>query len=163
VSVHPSALFGILDHYLRRTDAQPRVIGTLLGTRAADGSGAIDVTGAFAVLHSETAEQVAVDSGYHRNMLELAQRTSPREHIVGWSVHSSWAWRAGVLMGEARRYSTGGSLDTYSSLIQNFYTQETAPAAAVHVVLDAGVAEGAPPAVKAYISCAAPFACAQGG
>jgi translation initiation factor 3 subunit F len=86
VSVHPSALFGILDHYLRRTDAQPRVIGTLLGTRAADGSGAIDVTGAFAVLHSETAEQVAVDSGYHRNMLELAQRTSPREHIVGWSV-----------------------------------------------------------------------------
>jgi translation initiation factor 3 subunit F len=62
------------------------------------------------------------------------------------------------------RYSTGGSLDTYSSLIQNFYTQETAPAAAVHVVLDAGAAEGAPPAVKAYISCAAPVApCAQGG
>jgi translation initiation factor 3 subunit F len=51
-----------------------------------------------------------------------------------------------------RRYSTGGSLDTYSALIQNFYTQEIAPAAAVHVLVDTGAEEGAPPAVKAYIS-----------
>jgi translation initiation factor 3 subunit F len=86
VILHPSALFGILDHYLRRTDAQARVIGTLLGTRAADGAGGIEVTGAFAVLHSETEELVAVDKEYHRGMLELAQRVNPREVIVGWCV-----------------------------------------------------------------------------
>jgi translation initiation factor 3 subunit F len=93
VTLHPSALFGILDHYLRRTDAQARVIGTLLGTRAADGanSGAVEVTGAFAVLHSETDELVAVDKEYHRGMLELAQRVNPREQIVGWYVRSSFS------------------------------------------------------------------------
>jgi translation initiation factor 3 subunit F len=83
LTIHPSALFGILDHYLRRTDAQARVIGTLLGTRA-DGGAAVDVRASFAVLHSETAEMVAVDKDYHRTMLELAQRVSPREVIVGW-------------------------------------------------------------------------------
>jgi translation initiation factor 3 subunit F len=62
------------------------VIGTLLGTRAAEGGGIVEVTGAYAVLHSETDELVAVDKEYHRGMLELAQRTSPREVIVGWCV-----------------------------------------------------------------------------
>ena len=32
VHVQPVALFSILDHFMRRTDGQSRVIGTLLGT-----------------------------------------------------------------------------------------------------------------------------------
>jgi hypothetical protein len=39
---------------------------------------------AFAVLHSETSEQVAVDMDYHRAMFELSQRVNPKESIVGW-------------------------------------------------------------------------------
>ncbi|KAI0775379.1 hypothetical protein BC629DRAFT_1582989 [Irpex lacteus] len=102
VTVHPVALFTILDHYLRRTDAQERVIGTLLGTRS--DTGEIEVRSAFAVLHSETAEQVAVDMDYHHQMYELHHKVNSKEVS----------------------YSTGSNLNTYSALIQNFYTQETA-------------------------------------
>lgn len=82
VTIHPVALFSILDHYLRRTDAQERVIGTLLGTRS--DSGEVDIRSSFAVLHSETEEQVAVDMEYHRTMYELHHRVNPKEIIVGW-------------------------------------------------------------------------------
>ena len=84
VTVHPVAIFSILDHYLRRTDAQDRVIGTLLGTRTET---EIEIRSSFAVLHSETSEQVAVDMEYHRTMYELHHKVSPKEVIVGW-----YAW-----------------------------------------------------------------------
>jgi translation initiation factor 3 subunit F len=57
------------------------VIGTLLGTRT---DTEIEVRNAFAVLHSETAEQVAVDMEFHRTMYELHQKVNPKEVIVGW-------------------------------------------------------------------------------
>lgn len=82
VTVHPVALFSILDHYLRRTDAQERVIGTLLGTRSDNGE--VEVRSSFAVLHSETEEQVAVDMEYHRTMYELHHKVNSKEVIVGW-------------------------------------------------------------------------------
>ncbi|EIM87911.1 Mov34-domain-containing protein [Stereum hirsutum FP-91666 SS1] len=132
LTVHPVALFSILDHYLRRQDSQERVIGTLLGTRSENGD-LIDVKTAFAVLHSETSEQVAVDMDYHHQMYELCQRVSPKEVIVGW-------------------YSTGSNLNTYSALIQNFYSHETAPYPAIHIALNTGTVEGEEAGVKAYIS-----------
>ncbi|KAF8663454.1 hypothetical protein AX16_001024 [Volvariella volvacea WC 439] len=130
VTIHPVALFSILDHYLRRTDTQDRVIGTLLGTRT---ESEVEIRSSFAVLHSETAEQVAVDMEYHRTMFDLHHKVNPKEVIVGW-------------------YSTGSNLNTYSALIQNFYTQETAPHFAVHIALNTGAVEGEEPGVKAYIS-----------
>ncbi|KAF8524703.1 Mov34-domain-containing protein [Hysterangium stoloniferum] len=130
VTVHPVALFAILDHFLRRKETQERVIGTLLGTRT---DNEIEVRNAFAVLHSETTEQVAVDMDYHRAMYELHQKVNPKEVIVGW-------------------YSTGSNLNTYSALIQNFYSQETAPYQAVHIAMDTGVQEGEQVGVKAYLS-----------
>jgi len=130
VTVHPVALFSILDHFLRRKDSQERVIGTLLGTRT---DNEIEVRNCFAVLHSETTEQVAVDMDYHRTMFELHQKVNPKEVIVGW-------------------YSTGSNLNTYSALIQNFYSQETTPHQAVHIAMDTGVQEGEQVGVKAYLS-----------
>ncbi|KAJ7490290.1 JAB1/Mov34/MPN/PAD-1 ubiquitin protease-domain-containing protein [Mycena galericulata] len=132
ITIHPVALFSILDHYLRRTDEQPRVIGTLLGNRSPDNT-QIHVRSSFAVLHSETDEQVAVDMEYHRTMYELHSRVNPKETIVGW-------------------YSTGSNLNTYSALIQNFYSQETAPHQAIHVALNTGAEEGEEPGVQAYVS-----------
>ncbi|KAN0140340.1 JAB1/Mov34/MPN/PAD-1 ubiquitin protease domain containing protein [Lactarius tabidus] len=132
VAIHPTALFSILDHHLRRTDAQQRVIGTLLGTRG-EGDGTVAVRSAFAVLHSETSEQVAVDMDYHRAMFELSQRVNPKESIVGW-------------------YSTGSNLNTYSALIQNFYSQETAPYPAIHIALNTGTQVGEEAGVQAYVS-----------
>ncbi|KAJ7284090.1 JAB1/Mov34/MPN/PAD-1 ubiquitin protease-domain-containing protein [Mycena rebaudengoi] len=132
ITIHPVALFSILDHYLRRTDDQPRVIGTLLGTRSPDNT-QIHVRSSFAVLHSENDEQVAVDMEYHRTMYELHSRVTPKETIVGW-------------------YSTGSNLNTYSALIQNFYSQETAPHQAIHVALNTGAEEGEEAGVQAYVS-----------
>ncbi|EGO02009.1 hypothetical protein SERLA73DRAFT_132744 [Serpula lacrymans var. lacrymans S7.3] len=130
VTIHPAVLCSILDHYLRRTDSQERVIGTLLGTRT---DTEIDVRSSFAVLHSETSEQVAVDMEYHRTMYELHHRVNPKQVIVGW-------------------YSTGSNLNTYSALIQNFYSQETAPHQAVHVVVNTGLEEGVKSGAQAYVS-----------
>ncbi|EJD01517.1 Mov34-domain-containing protein [Fomitiporia mediterranea MF3/22] len=130
VTIHPVVLFTILDHYLRRTDDQERVIGTLLGTRTET---EIEVHNCFAVLHSETSERVAVDMEYHRTMYDLHHKVHPKEVIVGW-------------------YSTGSNLNTYSALIQNFYSQETAPHTAIHVALNTGTEEGSEPGVKAFIS-----------
>ncbi|GJJ07125.1 hypothetical protein Clacol_001325 [Clathrus columnatus] len=81
VTVHPAALFSILDHFLRRKESQERVIGTLLGIR---NEHEIAIKSAFAVLHSETVEQVAVDMDYHRTLYELHQKVNPKEVIVGW-------------------------------------------------------------------------------
>lgn len=78
------ALFSILDHYLRRTDEQDRVIGTLLGTRT--DADTVEVHTAFAMLHSETSEQVAVDAEYLKVMYDLCHKVNPQEVIVGWSV-----------------------------------------------------------------------------
>ncbi|CCL98585.1 uncharacterized protein FIBRA_00586 [Fibroporia radiculosa] len=130
VTVHPVALFSILDHYLRRTDAQERVIGTLLGKRSENGE--IEVRSSFAVLHSETEEQVAVDMDYLKTMYELHHKVNPKEGIVGW-------------------YSTGSNLNTYSALIHNFYSQETAPHQAIHLALNTGVVEGEQAGIKAYV------------
>ncbi|KAF5358991.1 hypothetical protein D9758_004839 [Tetrapyrgos nigripes] len=130
ITIHPVALFSILDHYLRRKDDQDRVIGTLLGIRT---DTEVEVRSSFAVLHSETSEQVAVDMEYHRTMYELHHKVNPKEVIVGW-------------------YSTGSNLNTYSALIQNFYSQETAPYQAVHVALNTGVEEGEQAGVKGYVS-----------
>ncbi len=83
VTIHPVALFSILDHYLRRTEKQDRVLGTLLGTR---NDSEVQVRSSFAVLHSETSEQVAVDMDYHRAMYDLHHKVNPKEVIVGWCV-----------------------------------------------------------------------------
>jgi len=129
VTVHPVALFGILDHFLRRTDSQDRVIGTLLGTRS---DREVEVRNSFPVLHSETEEVVAVDMDYHRAMFDMYQKVNPKEVIVGW-------------------YSTGSNLNTYSALIQNFYAQETGQYPAIHLAMNTG-AQSDEPSFKAYVS-----------
>lgn len=58
------------------------MIGTLLGTRSDNGE--VEVRSSFAVLHSETEEQVAVDMDYLKTMYELHHKVNPREVIVGW-------------------------------------------------------------------------------
>ena len=49
------------------------------------------------------------------------------------------------------RYSTGSNLNTYSALIQNFYSQETAPYPAIHITLNTGTELGEEAGVKAYV------------
>lgn len=154
VQVHPVALFSILDHFLRRSDPEPeeeefnedgtpkskgvdetsdsalptRVIGTLLGTRT---ESEVEIKSCFAVPHHETSEQVQVDMDYHKTMFELHQKVNPEEVIVGW-------------------YATGPNINMYTSLIQDFFSRETAPHQAVHLTVDTNVKEDM--GVKAYVS-----------
>ncbi|KAG9019464.1 hypothetical protein FRB90_001938 [Tulasnella sp. 427] len=134
VTIQPAALLSILDHYLRGTTegGNQRVIGTLLGVRT--DSNEVEVRNSFAALHSETEEQIVVDMDYHKTVYDLYQKVNPKEVIVGW-------------------YSTGSELDNYSALVhQNFFSPETAPHPAIHVVVNTGVQKVGELGVKAFIS-----------
>jgi len=99
VKLHPVVLFTILDHFVRRTDKQERVIGTLLGS---NNDGVVEIRNCFPVPHTEGEQvddlslsykkiprlqslfQVAVDMDFHRSMYELHLKANPKETIVGW-------------------------------------------------------------------------------
>ena len=133
VTVHPQALFSILDHASRRPADQDRVIGTLLGVRSDDGT-EVEVRNCYAVPHTETTEQVEVDMDYQKQMLGLHLRASPKEVLVGW-------------------YATSRELNTFSALIQNFYGQQgegTWPFPAVHLTVSTTAGEDID--VDTYIS-----------
>eukprot|EP00913_Durusdinium_trenchii_P020930 g19666.t1 len=81
--VHPVTVLKILDAYVRRPAGATRTIGTLLGW-ISEGS-AVDITDSFPVPHKDTTDEgVAIDQDYHKSMLELRQKVSPREVVVGW-------------------------------------------------------------------------------
>jgi translation initiation factor 3 subunit F len=133
ITIHPQALFSILDHASRRPGDQDRVIGTLLGTRSEDGT-EVEIRNCYAVPHTETAEQVEVDMDYQKSMLALVQRAERKEVLVGW-------------------YATSLELNTFSALIQNFYSQAgegTFPHPAVHLTVATTAGEGVE--CKTYIS-----------
>ncbi|KAE9975731.1 hypothetical protein EG327_008349 [Venturia inaequalis] len=133
VVVQPQAIFSILDHSLRRPTEQERVIGTLLGSRSEDGT-EITIANCYAVPHTETAEQVEVDMEYQKSMMQLHLKANPKEVLVGW-------------------YATSSDLNTFSALIQNFYSQQgdgTWPFPAVHLTVS--TAPGKEVEARAYIS-----------
>ena len=55
VQLHPVVLFSICDGYVRRSEKQDRVIGTLLGTVS---DGVVEIKNCYIVPHNESAEQV---------------------------------------------------------------------------------------------------------
>ena len=60
VRIHPVALFAICDAYIRRSEKQDRVIGTLLGVIA---DNVVEVKNCYVVPHNESSEQV-LDNGW---------------------------------------------------------------------------------------------------
>ncbi|XWS65878.1 hypothetical protein CRYUN_Cryun05aG0151400 [Craigia yunnanensis] len=126
--VHPLVIFNICDCYVRRPDQAERVIGTLLGSVLPDGT--VDIRNSYAVPHTESSEQVALDIEYHHNMLVSQQKVNPKEVIVGW-------------------YSTGLGVTGGSVLIHDFYSREVANP--VHLTVDTGFRNGEG-TIKAYVS-----------
>lgn len=109
------------------------MIGTLLGTRSEDGT-EVEIRTCFAVGHSETTDQVEVDMEYQKQMLALHLKANPKEILVGW-------------------YATSSELDTFSALIQNFYSgpgDGTHPHPAVHLTVS--TVPGKDIETRAYIS-----------
>ena len=134
VNVHPSVLASILTHHSRRPDAPtPRVIGTLMGTRSESGT-SITVRSSFAVPHSEDDEKIALDMPFHQAMVELLSKNGAKESIVGW-------------------YATSPVINSYSALIQNYFTNETSPFPAVHLTVDTDLTrDGQGLGVKGWVS-----------
>lgn len=57
VTIHPVALFGIVDGYERRNEDAKRVIGTLVGVVD---KGVVEVKNCFTVPHQETEDEVRI-------------------------------------------------------------------------------------------------------
>eukprot|EP01120_Amphizonella_sp_Union-15-10_P015875 TRINITY_DN8241_c0_g1_i1.p1 TRINITY_DN8241_c0_g1~~TRINITY_DN8241_c0_g1_i1.p1 ORF type:complete len:304 (+),score=40.58 TRINITY_DN8241_c0_g1_i1:129-1040(+) len=128
-SVSPLVLFSVLDHYLRRNEAQHRVIGTLLGTIDEE-TGFVHVKNSFPVPHTEN-ETVGVLIEFHQTMTELFRKVQPAEVIVGW-------------------YATGSDInDSFSVLLHDFYFREM-NAPPVHLLVDTQVADVSNLPLKAF-------------
>ncbi len=130
VTVAPVVLFNVLDHYIRRTDGKRRVIGTLLGRFTS--SGGVEVRTSFPLPHSESGEDIAVDTDYHKTMYELHRRVNATEELVGW-------------------YATGLETDLNSVIVHEFYGRECATP--VHLLVDATLSHNRFD-VSAYVSTA---------
>jgi len=134
--VHPVAILKILDAYVRRPEGAKRIIGTLLGW-ISEGS-VVDITDSFPVVHKET-DTVLMDQDYHKQMLALRQKVSPREVVVGW-------------------FSTGVEINATSAFFHAFYctkeSQFTATAVLpgpVHLLVDTSLM-GQTFGIKAYVN-----------
>jgi len=99
--IHPVVLFNILDHHIRRQEGQERAIGTLVGEIK---EGLVEIRNSFGIPFTEDA-QPPITGDFHRTMLELHHRVSPKEVLVGW-------------------YSTTSTINKVSTQINEFYTQE---------------------------------------
>jgi translation initiation factor 3 subunit F len=111
--VHPVAILKVLDAYVRRPEGAQRTIGTLLGW-ISEGS-VVDITDSFPVVHKDTEEGVLMDQDYHKQMLALRQKVSPREVVVGW-------------------FSTGKEINATSAVIHAFYCTKESQFTATNVL-----------------------------
>jgi translation initiation factor 3 subunit F len=128
VLIHPVALFAVIDSYERRPENSRRVIGTLMGKRD---KLSVEVKSAFCVPHSEKEDEVAVNTEFAKEMMELHQKVA-KESIVGW-------------------FATGGEITGHSVLIHDFYSRLDKHV--VHVTIDTTLRIGKME-IKAYIkSC----------
>jgi translation initiation factor 3 subunit F len=132
VNVHPLVLLHVLDHHTRRQEASGRVIGTLLGRR--DGK-KVEVTNCFAVPHAERGDEVAIGKDFNKQMLALHLRANKKETVVG--------WYASAAVGDDSDEGSPDLIANTSSLIHEFYAEESDEGDPVHLVVDTRLLEDA--------------------
>lgn len=133
VIVHPLVLLHVLDHHTRRQEASGRVIGTLLGRR--DGK-KVEVTNCFAVPHAERGDEVAIGKDFNKQMLALHLRANKKETVVGW-------YASAALGDEGNTDGAPDLIANTSSLIHEFYAEESDEGDPVHLVVDTRLLEDA--------------------
>jgi len=133
VKVHPVVVFSILDHFVRRNNENDsRVIGTLLGSNI---DGIVEIKNCFPVPLVEGG-QVGVDMEFHHTMLDLFQRATPKEMIVGW-------------------YATGGQVNEDSALLHEYFWKELNHPL-IHLTVDTNLTNYSM-AIKAYTTTPVAF------
>ena len=109
VSVHPTVLLSVVDHYNRiAKDTKKRVIGTLMGEYS--DKGVLEVTNCFAVPFEEDKDDPTIwffDHIYHENMFNMMRRINGREKIIGWYSTGPDIRKSDIEINEIlRRYNT---------------------------------------------------------
>ncbi|KAJ1558500.1 hypothetical protein HK405_013537, partial [Cladochytrium tenue] len=131
VNVGPLVFFSVVDHYVRRPDALPRVVGVLLGVRSDDGT-EVEVRNCFPLSHTEWNDKVSIDPDYLQQMYNLHQRVNSKEVIVGW-------------------YATGQSVVESSVHFHEYFANETFPFQPVHLLVDTSLTAGRL-GIRAFVS-----------
>ncbi|MQL91494.1 hypothetical protein Taro_024105 [Colocasia esculenta] len=176
--VHPVVLFGICDSYVRRPDQAERVIGTLLGSVAPDGT--VEIRNSYAVPHNESSDQVSdflsdlypsfcrwgVCCGFggfddNRGM-SFSNCSRGSQELSGFRVSALVAldidYHHNMFLSHQKVnpkevivgwYSTGFGVSGGSALIHDFYCREVANP--VHLTVDTGFKNGEA-SIKAYVS-----------
>jgi len=124
VRLHATAVYSILNHYIRRNKTQKRVVGTLLGKLL---EGNVEVMDCFGIPHEESEDdagfKVKFKENYHKNMYNFHTRITKLEQVVGWYSTSA---------------SDGAPFNDHSTIIDQAYRNEcTNP---VHLVVDTTLA-----------------------
>ncbi|ODQ66941.1 Mov34-domain-containing protein [Nadsonia fulvescens var. elongata DSM 6958] len=126
ITVQAQAVVQILDHALRQSATQKRVIGTLLGSRSEDGT-EYEVRSTYAVSHEEADDRVTIDIEGNKAMYNLLKKTNQGrtsgEVILGW-------------------YSTSSDLDYFAGLVHKFYSSPengAYPFAPIYLSLDSDI------------------------
>jgi len=136
--IHPVAVVSILDADCRRPEGAARTIGSLLGY-VTDGN-LLEVTDAFPVPHQDAeGSGVLMDQDYHRNMVTLRAKVSPKESVIGW-------------------FSTGHDINESSVVIDSFYRSAESGfqpgqvlQSPLHLLVNTTVAEQAQLPIRAFL------------
>ena len=109
VTVHPTVLLSVVDHYNRiAKDTKRRVIGTLMGEYG--DKGVLEVTNCYAVPFEEDKDEPDIwffDHIYHENMFNMMRKINSREKIIGWYSTGPDIRKCDIAINEIiRRYNT---------------------------------------------------------
>lgn len=109
VSVHPTVLLSIVDHYNRvAKDTKKRVVGILLGFYG--DKGVLDVTNCYAVPFEEDLQEPEIwffDQIYHEKMFNMMRRINGKEQVIGWYSTGPTVKLADIHINEiVRRYNS---------------------------------------------------------
>lgn len=129
VKVHPMVLFGIMDHFSRRTELSQRVVGALLGTVSMEG--VVEVKNYFPIPHTDKPDQIDLDVEHFQTMLNLCRQVNSREGIVGW-------------------FGTGKEVDVNDFHLNDFFSQQTSNP--IFVIVDANLQGSTAINVRAYVA-----------
>lgn len=134
VRLRATAVFSILNHYIRRDKSQTRVVGTLLGNLL---EGNVEVMDCFGIPHEEGEDdagyRVKFKENYHKNMFNFHTRITRSEQVVGWYSTSS---------------PDGTLFNDHSTLIDGAYRNECANP--VHLVVDTTL-QGDSMGIRAFV------------
>lgn len=137
VRLGPVVLFSVLDHHIHRNLDQPRVIGALLGTRMGK---SIVVKNCFPVPHSEELGgegNVAVGKSFLRHMLDMHEKVTDDEELVGWYTTVS--------------ETKDDAINRKNIMINDFFSGDCKCYDPLHIVVDTTLANNTL-SCKAYLS-----------